>query len=55
MNRNCHKSNEEMRMQLRADFQKQNEATVALLQSQALLEMQKREAGWLEKQKENQV
>ena len=54
MNRNFHKLTE-MRMQLQADFKKQNEAMMANIQSQAQLEMQKREANWQEQQQANQT
>ena len=54
MKRDWVRSSEDMRLQLQAEFQKQNEATVALVQSQALPEMQKREADLMEQQKVNQ-
>ena len=54
MKRDWVRSSEDMRLQLQADFQRQNDATVALLQSQAQLAMQKREADLIEQQKVNQ-
>ena len=41
LNRKVHKSTDEMRVQMQADFKKQNEELMANIQSQAQLEMQR--------------
>ena len=55
LNRKIHKSADEMRVEMQADFKKQDEEMMANIQSQAQLEMQKEYASLEEKQQINQV